>query len=72
MFPFLWIGVTFEIFHLLGTSPVVNDRFTGWINGIERAHAASLRIPGGRSLQQAAFLHLKDLSSLSTKIQKSG
>ena len=69
MFPFLWMGVTFAIFHLLGTSPVVNDRFIRLVNGLERPYAASLRIPGGRSLQPAAFLRFKDLISLSTKIQ---
>ena len=61
------MGVTFAIFHLLGTSPVVNDRFIRWVNGLERAYAASLRIPGGRLSQPAAFLRFRDLSSLSTK-----
>ena len=57
------MGVPFAISHLLGTSPVVNDRFIRWVNGIVRAYAASLRIPGGRSSQPAALLHFKDLSS---------
>ena len=34
------MGVTFAIFHLLGTIPVVNDRFIRWVNGLERAYAA--------------------------------
>ena len=69
MFPFLWMGVTFAIFHLLGTSPVVNDRFIRWVNGLERAYDAFLRIPGRKSSQPAACLRFKDLSSLSTKIR---
>ena len=69
MFPFLWIGVTFVIFHLLGTSPVVNNRFIRWVNGLERAYGASLRILSGRSSQPAAVLRFKDLSSFSTKIR---
>ena len=50
------MGVTFAIFDLLGTSPVVNDRFIKWVNELESAYAASLRIPGGRSSQPAASL----------------
>ena len=69
MFPFLKMGVTFAIFHLLGTSPVDNDRFIRWVNGLEREYAASLRIPGGGLSQPSAFLCFKDISSLSTKIR---
>ena len=63
------MGVTFAIFHLLGASPVVNDRFIRWVSGLERAYAASLRTPGGSSSQPAAFLRFKDFSSLSTKMR---
>ena len=63
------MGVTIVIFHFLGTSPVVSDRFIRWVNGLEKAYAASLRIPGGRLSQSAAFLRFKELSSLSTKIR---
>ena len=63
------MGVTFAIFHLLGTSPVDNDRFIRWVNGLEREYAASLRIPGGRLSQPSAFLCFKDISLLSTKIR---
>ena len=63
------MGVTFAIFLLLGTSPVVKDRFIRWVNGLERAYAASLRIPGEKSTQPAAFLRFKGISSLSTKIR---
>ena len=63
------MGVAFAIFHCLGTIPVDNDRFISWDNGLERVYAASLRIPGGRSSEPAAFLRFKDLSSLSTKIR---
>ena len=63
------MGVAFAICHLLGTtSPVDNNRFIRWVSGLERANAASFRIPSGRSSQPAAFLNFKDSSSLSTKI----
>ena len=52
------MGVTFAISHLLGIGPVDNDRFVRRVNGPERAYAASLRIPGGRLSQPAAFLLL--------------